>query len=507
MRLLVFMSACFASLAQETAEESSLFAAARYHDYVTSVTARLRHRDRHPKAPGGSEDRMPPEDWERLGFAIAELGEHELALSSYRRAGDRQTAHINHGHSLVALGREEEAIEVFRKATAAAASAAAAAAAAGPTADDNAILATAFLNLGATLANVGRADEASSAYASAIKAEPANVVALHYRARALLASGDGNEAKQLFARILEIEPRHSAALHFATTLGININGAGGDGNNSNSNSNGSSNDATAAFVAEEFDAMAETFERKLVGKLRYQVPRLLYEVMLEAAGSGDGGGGDGGGGDGDGNDNKVRLRDLVIVDAGVGTGLVGPLVAPHAARLLGIDLSPEMVKKARARTDVTYDELVVGDVVEALGPRGSIPISSVDVVVAADTVVYLGELGPLFGVVTRVLRRRPGAAGTGAFVFSTELPPLADNDGTGGGGDDDDDGWAWRPSGRCAHTRKYVLRLAREHGLEVAVARTAVGRFEKGEPVNVDLFVLVLPIDRPPPPSRIQDEL
>ena len=54
-----------------------------------------------------------------------------------------------------------------------------------------------------------------------------------------------------------------------------------------------------------------------------------------------------------------------MLDAGCGTGLCGPLIAPYARRLVGVDLSERMLAQARAR-DV-YDELVKGELTAYLG--------------------------------------------------------------------------------------------------------------------------------------------
>ena len=40
---------------------------------------------------------------------------------------------------------------------------------------------------------------------------------------------------------------------------------------------------------------------------------------------------------------------LDILDAGCGTGLCGPLLAPYARRLVGVDLSDGMLKHAREK--------------------------------------------------------------------------------------------------------------------------------------------------------------
>ena len=60
-------------------------------------------------------------------------------------------------------------------------------------------------------------------------------------------------------------------------------------------------------------------------------------------------------------------RALDVLDAGCGTGLCGPLVAPYARRLVGVDLSRGMLEQAREKN--VYDELVKGELTAYLRDR------------------------------------------------------------------------------------------------------------------------------------------
>jgi SAM-dependent methyltransferase len=52
-----------------------------------------------------------------------------------------------------------------------------------------------------------------------------------------------------------------------------------------------------------------------------------------------------------------------VLDLGCGTGRISPALASEARRLLGIDLSPDMLRRARARTaDLASVSLALGDV-------------------------------------------------------------------------------------------------------------------------------------------------
>ena len=100
-----------------------------------------------------------------------------------------------------------------------------------------------------------------------------------------------------------------------------------------------------------------------------------------------------------------------LLDLGCGTGLVGETfkdLAEGAGRLDGIDLAPRMLDVARARG--IYHELILGDLESVLFSPGR----SYDLIVSADTMIYLGDLKPAFTGVAK--RLEPG----GFYIFACE---------------------------------------------------------------------------------------
>jgi predicted TPR repeat methyltransferase len=174
-----------------------------------------------------------------------------------------------------------------------------------------------------------------------------------------------------------------------------------------------------------FDDYAASFDRHLVEALDYHVPEMLHRAALKAR-PGVG---------------------LDVIDLGCGTGLVGVLFRPVAGRLVGIDISPGMIQRAGRRG--VYDQLVLDDAADYLRGRAE----PCDLVLAADVFIYVGDLGPIFQEVGRLLR--PG----GLFAFSLETTPGAD--------------YVLQPNRRYAQSPNYVHRLAGEHGLK-AVEETRV---------------------------------
>jgi predicted TPR repeat methyltransferase len=202
--------------------------------------------------------------------------------------------------------------------------------------------------------------------------------------------------------------------------------------------------APAAFVAAHFDAYAERFDRQLVGVLRYRAPELLREALARLLPPAGG--------------------NLDVLDAGCGTGLAGPLFRPWARRLDGVDLSPAMIARARERQ--VYDRLEVGELTETLAARPD----TYDLIVAADVLVYFGDLVPVLTAARRALRRG------GWFAFSVEK-------GSEGG-------FALRNTGRYTHDLDYLRRTAAAACFPEAGAEEVVLRLQDGDPVPGYLVVL-----------------
>lgn len=213
-------------------------------------------------------------------------------------------------------------------------------------------------------------------------------------------------------------------------------------------------DLPAAYVRALFDRYADRFDSDLVGKLGYAAPDLLRRAV-DRLGGGAG---------------------LRVLDLGCGTGLAGVAFRPLASLLAGVDLSPRMVDKARARA--LYDALWVGDVVAALdgaalegtaaGKEGE--GAAWDLLVAADVLVYLGDLAPVFRAAAGALV--PG----GRFAATVERL--------------EGDGFALGPARRYAHAEPYLRRVAEAAGLRILLLEPCAPRREKGVDVPGLLFVL-----------------
>jgi predicted TPR repeat methyltransferase len=192
----------------------------------------------------------------------------------------------------------------------------------------------------------------------------------------------------------------------------------------------------AGYVRHLFDQFSTDYDERMRGQLAYAAPEIL-RGLADLIG--------------------LQFAKHDILDLGCGTGLAGIAFKDIAARLDGIDLSPAMIEKARARQ--IYDNLEVADLETALAQTPA----RYDLLVAADTLVYLGDLDPVFAAAATALK--PG----GTFLFTVEKTET---------------GFELGPKRRWRHSESYLRDLAQNHGYEVAGFLAASPRTEAGQPVE-----------------------
>ncbi|GAA0545617.1 putative TPR repeat methyltransferase [Rhizomicrobium palustre] len=190
----------------------------------------------------------------------------------------------------------------------------------------------------------------------------------------------------------------------------------------------------AGYVRHLFDQFSTDYDQRMLGQLAYQAPQALRELAQLV---------------------MPGLTDLAILDLGCGTGLSGAAFKDRASHMTGLDLSPAMIEKARARG--VYDDLMVSDIESGLGE------AAYDLVLAADTLVYIGDLETTFAAVAEALRSE------GYFLFTTEAK--------------EGEGFELGPKRRWRHSEAYLKEMAARHGFSVAGLMQCVPRQEAHVPV------------------------
>jgi predicted TPR repeat methyltransferase len=250
---------------------------------------------------------------------------------------------------------------------------------------------------------------------------------LHQVARLQVRLDRRADALITYRRMLALDPGHAEARHMVAVL-----------------AGEAPEKANEAYVAALFDAFADSFDEKLVGWLDYRAPQQVAAAVRAALGEG-----------------KTAAR---AIDLGCGTGLLAPELHGLVKHLDGVDLSPKMVEKARARK--LYDALTVGEIVAELGrhPGGY------NLVAAADVLSYFGDLRALFEAV------RAALPDDGLFVATVEKSAGAR--------------YQAGKSGRYQHGEAYLRKRAAEAGFVVLSLDDIELRKEENRPVIGYVFAL-----------------
>jgi predicted TPR repeat methyltransferase len=347
-----------------------------------------------------------------LGNAYDALERRQEAAEAYERvlalAPEHADAHFRLGRVLSAMGRRDEALAAYQRAAAL-----------------DAKHAAAHCNVGHMLQRKGLFQYAVDAYDRALRLEGKPQEALDGKVRALYRDGRLQEAAAVTRRWIEVAPDSPVPRHLLPALtGEDVPPRAAD-----------------PYIRLVFDQFAANFDHHLE-QLDYRAPQLVAEAVAV---------------------NMAPDARLAVLDAGCGTGLCGPLLHPYASRMTGVDLSPGMLAKARARG--VYDELAEAELTGWLHAQ---PPAGYDVAVCADTLCYFGDLHQVLAGMRHVLR--PG----GLLVFTVESadaePPAQ--------------GFCIHPPGRYSHTSAHIEQALATAGIKLVRLDTQVLRKESGAPVQ-----------------------
>jgi predicted TPR repeat methyltransferase len=215
---------------------------------------------------------------------------------------------------------------------------------------------------------------------------------------------------------------------------------------------------STAHIAALFDDYAPRFEQALVDSLGYRGPALLRDALAACR-------------------NGLAFRRMI--DLGCGTGLMAQAMAGACEEIIGVDLSAKMLAVAERKG--LYASTARAEIVAFLSGRAE---ASADLVLAADVLVYLGDLGPLFLEVARVLE----AGGLFGFTAQTFAEPTQAGQAAAPYRLGDDL--------RYAHSAVGIHAWAARAGLRVSSLVSASKRLDAGQPVPGFVAVLEKPVNR-----------
>ncbi|MCA9484760.1 MAG: tetratricopeptide repeat protein [Nitrospina sp.] len=349
-----------------------------------------------------------------LGLLLKRQGKTEAAIAEFRQAlaanPEYFAARSHLAHTLMDLDRLQEAEDCLREGL--------------KLKEDHA---PSHHNLALILMRKGDRSGAIEHYRQAVQYDPDLTEAHSNLANLLAEAGQLEDAARHFQRTVELDPDNTVAPYLLEIV-----------------SGRAPARAPIDYVKTLFDHYAPTFDGHLTEELEYASPQLLVDAVQGA---------------------RPGARFENALDLGCGTGLTGERFRPLADHLTGVDLSPAMIEHAWERE--VYDVIREADIEHYLERSDD----TFDLILAADALVYFGDLAPVFS------RLKERMAVGGLFCFTTEAG-------------EEGEGWKAQHTGRFSHNVDYIGSLAQENGFIVIHTGIATLRQSPSGPVTGGVFIL-----------------
>jgi predicted TPR repeat methyltransferase len=328
----------------------------------------------------------------------------------------------------------------------------------------------ALSNLGSIFQRDGDLDKAEEYFKKVCNLDPSDDSSLYSLACVMRDKGRMPTAILLLQECINLNPNHSQAPFLLDAL-----------------LGATPKIAPPNYVADLFDHYARSgYENHMVSTLQYKVPSLLNDAVLKAVKLMP-----------ENADLASRLCQGRVVDLGVGTGLCSKQLKSSGlcgdATFTGCDLSQSMVSAAlqkEIRGVPLFREVAVGDCCAYLSTLDS---DSVDLIVAGDVMVYIGDVGNIFTQVKRVLNKS-SVDSRGLFAFTVEARKqgevLEKIDNADLNINED---YVLHKDMRYAHSKAYLHRVAEASGMKVLVCDEELLRLQDARPVRG--YVVVCSVD------------
>ncbi len=190
-----------------------------------------------------------------------------------------------------------------------------------------------------------------------------------------------------------------------------------------------------------FDNFANSFD-SVLGKIAYQTPIIISEYL-----------------------EKYVKTQAKIIDVGCGTGLCGEVARKHAKKLVGIDVSENMLKKAKEKS--IYDDLQLQDIVDIKLKE------TFDIVISGDVLTYFPDIYNPLKEMRKLLKDK------GSMFVSFSIPNKFTFKNV-----------KQEPSGRYLHSKRYIKSVLKNLDLKIVSSKEYNQRKELGNYVKGFLVYL-----------------
>ena len=354
--------------------------------------------------------------YNKRGATHSSLGQFDKAISQYEKAislkPNYAEAYYNLGYSYHKLGQLDKAVRSYKKVV-----------------DikpeyaenhSNKILSVIYYF------SKGQIPDALDVLEVLIKSSPRDALLFNMIGGCYASLGESDRAIQNYEKALALKPNYAIPKHMVNSLTGNT-----------------TKEPPKEYIKNLFNDYAERFDDSLVEKLQYKLPFIIKEFIIELS--------------------NTTSKFKKVIDLGCGTGLAGRSLIEFSDNLTGIDLSENMIKKAK-KLDI-YDSLIVGDIVEQL----ELSEEKYDLFVALDVFIYIGDLTSIFNAV-----RKRGNKNS-CFIFSIETQT--------------DEGYSLLKSSRYGHSDDYILDVSSD-GFKFVNSQSVVLRKEGNNSIDGKVYIL-----------------
>lgn len=296
----------------------------------------------------------------------------------------------------------------------------------------------ALYNIAVAQMAIGELDKAMKNFTDVLHHEPSHIDALCNLAAIYVKLGRVPQAIDFYQKAQQLKPKDPLVNYMLDAL----------------TQRKLATQAPENYVTNLFDNYAGYYDKHVGEVLHYNAPALIHDAIKHVL-------------------QKSTFADLpdklTILDIGCGTGLSGQMLRDKAKNLIGVDLAAKMLDLARLKN--CYNELICADITKFLMSSSQI----FDLIVAADVLVYFGDLAPIFQAVKKHL------APKGLFAFTVEATDSTEQ------GD-----YVLRRTARFAHDKKYLMKLAESQGFSVELIAEIVPRYQDNMPLPGYVVVLAI---------------
>jgi predicted TPR repeat methyltransferase len=347
----------------------------------------------------------------RLGMIRNSQKRYAEAIELYDQAlhinASSLKALMNKGFALKFSGKLNEAIEIFKQAS---------------------MLAPKVQNVWHVLASAQETnhdmEEAISSFEKAFAINPNVINTANHLVKLYRYVGRVDESIEVCKQILNVQPDNIKARYYIDAY-----------NKHKSNDIPDRLPVEIALNVYSGENVGKKFDVSLRHTLNYQSPKILDQAVREVV--------------------EIPVQGIDILELGCGSGLCGSLFKDISKKLVGTDISADMLVAAREKQ--AYDQLYAADLIDVLADTSS----QYDLIIAMDVLCFFGGLTEIFEKCSAKLNDN------GVFGFSVVKP-------------DNEVDLELNNHGHFAHSPDYLNRISKQADFEKIYLKEIIQRREMG---------------------------